>query len=323
MYEVARPFHPSGPRSGPSQKDNFLTIAKGVTWLFKPATGMKGQPWAEKIACEISKVIGVECASVELARCTALGLPLFESRRIKASKLLKRIGVVGSITKWFFPDGRLKIEESDVWLNAMMGNELLPYLVESYDHSARGHYQVHCIDNIFEAWQNLSGGKTQNPMPLWDVELEQLASYFLLDGLITNSDRNHTNWMTVKETDGGYVSWYIAPSYDHGSSLGSNLGEKKKVDLMNTDSVGEYINHTRGKVFRNKEDKEPVSPLEAAKYLRDNYSHFADRTLSRIASLDEFEIWKAIDRIPPEFMGGIHKDFAYRMVTASRTELIN
>ncbi len=72
----------------------------------------------------------------------------------------------------------------------------------------------------------------------------QLASYLVLDALIGNTDRHHENWgflgqvlVNIDEVSeaarlvkqGGYD---IAPSFDHASSLGRELPDEKRIDIL-------------------------------------------------------------------------------------------
>ena len=49
-----------------------------------------------------------------------------------------------------------------------------------------------------------------------DALLSKLYSYFLLDGLIGNTDRHHDNWMLKYEGRTGIAELSVAPSFDHG-----------------------------------------------------------------------------------------------------------
>lgn len=52
------------------------------------------------------------------------------------------------------------------------------------------------------------------------------AGYLVLDAWIANTDRHEENWAVIDPLDG--TSPYLAPTFDHGSALGSGLTDAKR-----------------------------------------------------------------------------------------------
>ena len=75
--------------------------------------------------------------------------------------------------------------------------------------------------------------------------LGELASYAILDGLIANTDRHHENWMFFYHLE--RRSYQLAPSYDHGSSLGRELQDvsrrvsRSRLDILASGRVLNYL----------------------------------------------------------------------------------
>ena len=102
--------------------------------------------------------------------------------------------------------------------------------------------------------------------------LGELASYAILDGLIGNTDRHHENWMFFYHPE--LRSYRLAPSYDHGSSLGRELqDESRRVSRSRSDilATGRVLNYLlgggspRGVYIRDRTVRKRRSPLVTAK----------------------------------------------------------
>ena len=63
-------------------------------------------------------------------------------------------------------------------------------------------------------------------------------------------------------------------------------------------------------------------PLETAKYVSERWPTFVQPTLQRICEVPDTEFRTVVDRVPAEFMGDIAKEFAYQIIVASKTELL-
>lgn len=55
---------------------------------------------------------------------------------------------------------------------------------------------------------------------------DQFCGYLILDALVANRDRHEENWAVLRDL-GGQVT--LAPSYDHGNSLGFNLEDRRRT----------------------------------------------------------------------------------------------
>lgn len=89
------------------------------------------------------------------------------------------------------------------------GNELLAGVVEGYD-SNQTNPNDYNLTNIEQALAMFSGSETGM------TAFESFVGYLCLDALVANTDRHHQNWAVQKQER------TLAPSYDHGSSLGFN-----------------------------------------------------------------------------------------------------
>lgn len=193
---------------GDDEKD-WLGDQADVRWLFKPVVvhdgWQQGEDWAERIACEIAKALGIPTATVELAI---------------------RDGRTGCISKSVIPAN---------W-ELQPGAVALSEVIEGYE--SRTKFRTgHNLDNIFRA---LSGCSLPpyTQLPLYTA-FDVFAGYLVFDALIANCDRHDENWAVLRDqlTD---QPPSLAPSFDHANSLGFNLRDATRVRLLSEGKVPDW-----------------------------------------------------------------------------------
>ncbi len=270
-------------------------------WLLKFPRPNTGEHWAEKIAAEIGRMIDVDTARVELARSGAELATICRSFLPAVDDLFDDNGPVAL---WFH------------------GSEFLELANPGYDvHLVRSN-RAHNVKNIIDAVETLTGTSDMNPMPGWDKLIEDLASYALLDGLIGNVDRHHQNWMLAYVENAGDVRLHLAPSFDHASSLGRELLDERREQILSSNGVLGYLRKGRGGVFVDGNRRNAPSPLRLAQLLCRWRPRLAGTWFERLNSVSDTEIRSIIERVPPKFMSEISKEFAYRVVVTSKIELL-
>jgi serine/threonine protein kinase HipA of HipAB toxin-antitoxin module len=103
---------------------------------------------------------------------------------------------------------------------------------EQKDHNLRNIFKA--LDSGFRAKKFARAAK------------ERIASYIVLDAVIGNTDRHHENWGLLIERRGEDTFGLIAPSFDHASSLGRELENKRREMLLKERRVGKYSENARG-----------------------------------------------------------------------------
>ena len=60
----------------------------------------------------------------------------------------------------------------------------------------------------------------------------RIAEYLVLDAVIGNTDRHHENWGILRQRRGNVWYGFVAPSFDHASSLGRELLDSRRDRLL-------------------------------------------------------------------------------------------
>ncbi|MCY4662203.1 MAG: hypothetical protein OXF93_20730 [Acidobacteria bacterium] len=287
-------------------------------WLLKIPRPNTGEHWAEKIAAEIGGLIGVDCAQVELARCPRATFARLRQENQDTPPGQTRASLLATVSRAFLPDARTTTAEYAFF----HGWEVLQQAVDGYDTALRFGQRDHNVKHIATAVAQWMGVGTMNPMPLWDYAMESLVSYALLDGIIGNTDRHHENWMIAWVHDGGDMAIEIMPSFDHASSLGRELTDDRRRQILEAGGVSRYVQRGRGGVYVGDQRRRAPSPLRLARLLCRWRPTLTRRTLDRIDRLSESDVRTAIGRVPSEFMSDISKEFACQVVLAGKRELL-
>lgn len=272
-------------------REKFWTVMDGELWLYKkPRSTNLGEVWSEKVASEIARLIGVSCAEVQLAR---------------------QGDEIATLSRSFNPQE---------WLS-YHGNSVLANVISGYDRHRRFGQNAHSVKNIVLAIVDLAD------KGLLDIAgaSDRLASYAVLDGIVGNTDRHHENWMIMLDPERN--QFQVAPSYDHASSLGRELSDFRRRQILDQGRMINYITGGKGKrgkgrIYADANRKVPLSPLRLAQLVCRWFPDAARPALERVQALPDPEMRMAIDQVPPDFMSGVAKDFAYQYLITSKAELL-
>jgi hypothetical protein len=270
-------------------KEKFWVTLAGQHWLFKEARANTGEDWAEKVAAEVAKLAGIDAAEVELAEFS---------------------GRLGCVCRSF-----VDLEKGE---GLVHGNEILGRLVTSYEPEKRFKQSDHTLDNIVRAIQSVFTGKSA------DGALARLARYVVLDALIANTDRHHENWGLKLGFDAAKNTYLksVAPSFDHASSLGRELLDVKRSELLANNEIARYVSAGRGGIFDASTDKRGANPLELARVGAARYPDHFRGALTQLKNLEKTRIRFIIDNLPEQRASAIAKDFAYAVICHSLDQLL-
>lgn len=192
-----------------------------VPWLHKhsklPSTGLRqGEDWAEVTATQVANLLGVPCAETML--CTRDGRPGSVSRSVKlpgydlndGSVILEVAGAPG-----YFPhiEGAKAVDPARPEVRR----------------------PGHTLANIRLALAGVLAPEVFiGPSALSGFDV--FAGYLILDALVANQDRHEQNWAVLTPQLLGPQP-QLAPSYDHGGSLGYQLTDSKREPRLTSHSM--------------------------------------------------------------------------------------
>lgn len=266
-------------------------------WLFKEARaistpagefqGMTGEDWAEKIVAEIAHVLNIRAARVELA--------VYQGKR-------------GSASLNFIPDPAYHLEH---------GNEVLAGRVLGYDSGKKQRQSDHTIDNIIRAIRKMFPEEKHSR-----YVLEQLAYYLLLDALVCNTDRHHENWglfwraaqrgELINDWDSPEIIriYDVAPTFDHASSLGRELLDDRKQEILLANRIESYVRRGRGGIYWNATDKHGTSPLQLVELTAAKHPEYFQPALLRLRQTPFDRIVATLDDVPSDLFSASSREFA-------------
>lgn len=258
-----------------------------VEWLFKHPRPNTGEHWSEKIAAEVASVIGVRHAKVELAE--------FEGER-------------GSTTESFARGGRALYH----------GNQVLERTVGDYDPNKKRHQSQHTLANIFAGMDHVFA----NPEAASRAK-RTLAGYTVLDALIGNTDRHHENWGLLLRGEGDSLRGivFVAPSFDHATSLGRELLDERRDRLLAENRVGGYAEKGRGAIYWSEDERRGPSPLELVRRAVRDYPDLFRPAVLKIVEIDENIFSQIVDRIPSDWMTSSAREFAVKLLCYNYEQL--
>ena len=249
-----------------------------TNWLFKHPRPNTGEHWAEKIAAEVASVIGIKHAEVELAT--------FQGER-------------GSVTESFVPVGSVLCH----------GNQMLEDIVGDYDPGEQFHQSNHTLTNIWAVMDRVF----LEPEAQEQAKLA-IAEYTVLDALIGNTDRHHENWGVLLQRNKNVWRGFVAPSFDHASSLGRELLDERRDKLVEDNLVSAYAERGRGAIYWSKDEPSGPSPLELARRAARQYPIFLRPALKKLRRLDESSVGDIMNRVPDDWMSPSACKFAVTLM---------
>lgn len=274
-------------------KPKFWVSLGEQRWLFKEARPNTGEDWAEKVASEVAAVLGVPAAQVELARFG---------------------GMRGCVSKNFIDVARGQ--------SLVHGNEVLALQVTNYDITKVFRQSDHTLDNIIAAVRSVFSPD----LALANQALCQLASYMVLDALIGNTDRHHENWglqVSVPAVGAPANGLAVAPSFDHASSLGRELLDVRRADILQRNGLRHYLLRGRGGIFRHAEAAHGENPLRLVQLAARAYPDFFAPTLNSVAALNPTVITGIVHAVPLTLASATARQFACEMMLMARTTLMD
>lgn len=266
--------------------------------LFKEGRPGTGENWCERIACELAALLGMPHATYELAT--------YEGRQgVVSRSLVDR-------------DARI-----------IHGNELLAALVTDYTQGERYRNPNHTLRRVL-AYLRAGGGLLGAPYgwPASDrirTPLDFFVGYLLFDAWIANQDRHDENWGVLRMNDG---KLFLAPSFDHGSSMARNEPDERRVLRLETKDmprhISTFVQTARSAVFPSgpNASPQPLSTLEAFVQAASQSPHAAAEWRERLESIDIRTVEAVIARVPAGWMTEPARRFTAELLRLNQERIL-
>jgi hypothetical protein len=296
IIEVSDDLSPKLEQMGTKFKFWYFDEQHGYC-LFKEGHQNTGEDWAERVAAELCELLEMPHAVYKLA--------VWQDRN-------------GVITPNFLAD-----DES-----YSAGNEVLFRQDASYPKGERK-AKKHSIENIFTAFELL---KVQPPketaLPNITTAKQVFLGYLMLDAWISNTDRHHENWATIRRVENGVLTDRLAPTHDHAASLGCILLNDEKRERLTTKdrnrTVEAYAQNAKARsaIYKNETDAKPLSLIDAFKAASLHNPNASTIWLEKLENVTIEVVKEVFERIPEERISGVAKEFAIRLLEINSARLL-
>lgn len=280
-------------------KEKFWFRHEQLGWCLykKSRSKTAGEDWSEKIAAELCRLLKLPHAEYELATCN---------------------GEYGVISRSFLPKNA----------TLLLGNEILARIYSDYPTDTIN-LSHHTIERIFTAFDRLETNLSEVLMPLDWKPLENISKvhhtfvgYLLLDAWIGNSDRHHENWGFIELEQ----QLYLAPTYDHASSLGRNESDDKRLKRLKTSdigySVGAYADRCDSSFYDNIGQSKLIKAFESFAKAAKLYPEAACVWLNILKTVLQNDTFQLLQRIPENRISAIAIEFAQNILNHNRDKLL-
>lgn len=263
----------------------LIDPSSGDDALFKPvvqkAGRRQGEDWAEKTVEQVAEVLDVPHAQI---------------------RMVTRRGHAGLLSYDLAPSG-YELQAGAVLIGEV-DDRLVPRAKERVGHN---------LDNIYRVLSDLPAVG----MPGGFTAYDQFCGYLMLDALVANRDRHEENWGVLRAPDGQVT---LAPSFDHGNSLGFNLRDDRRVlELERDPTLSSWCRRGLADRF---EGRRKTTLVE-----------FASEAFER-SSRGTHELWlRRLELIPPPAwddlvarvpaMSAACRTFSVRLLTTNQRRLLN
>jgi len=279
--------------------------------LFKAARQNTGEDWAEKVSAELCDLIDLPHATYELATWTEQ----------KDGESKNRNGVVTP-----------RMQEGNERL--LLGNEILAGHVNRYPEAEGERFYVNPKYTLDLTLDVLSDDELNIQVdPDWPLPdqistvPEAFLGLLLIDAWIGNTDRHDNNWGILEQSTPEGPIRYLAPTFDHASSLGRELTDDKRHERLTTNdknrTIEAYIERCRSAFVRQEGVEETIHPTDVFHQAATQYPVAANAWLNKLETIQSTTVEAIFDRIPEVRISNVSISFALRQLTLNRDALLD
>lgn len=272
---------------GGSEPNLWLSHDASDRFLYKPVVEKdgrrQGEDWAEKLVEQLAGLLTIPAAAVDMA-----------SRAGRSGVLCADLA---SADGWEMHDGAVLV--------GLIDRRLVPRAKNRLGHNLRNIYRV--LSPLAASGEGLDGLSA----------FDQFCGYLLLDAWVANADRHESNWGVLRSPDGELS---LAPSYDHGNSLGFNLTDPKRSAVLNRpEGIAKWASRGRAVRFEDRRNTTLVAFVAEAFALAS--TGVRDLWLGRLAGVADAACEQVIGRTP--IMSEVSRTFCLRLLQTNKRRLLD
>ncbi len=265
--------------------------------MFKADDRGTGEDWAEVVACELCKLLGLPHVQYDLAmECDG------ESERLP-----------GVICENMAPPP----------MSLVLGNQLLLAFDPSYPTEQRFKVHQHTIGAVASVLGRLA------PVPdSWTADMptgiltafDAFVGYLMLDAWIANQDRHHENWGALV---GPFA--YLAPTFDHGAALARNVTDSERRERLSTKdanrTIAAFARRARSAFYASDADTKSLTTLDAFLAFGELAQSAKQVWLSRLLAVSRDQMWGILERIPDQRITEVGREFTLALLLENQRRL--
>jgi len=284
-------------------KRKFWISRDGQPWLFKAEERGTGEDWAEKIVCELGRLLGLPHVEYELAA-----------------------EYDGSV---YLQPGVICPHCAPPPLNLAHGNQLLLARDPTYPGGTGRRYKVkeYTVDAVTHCMEALGappGGWMAGIPEGIATALDVFVGYILLDAWSANQDRHHENWGALRIPDDPVLR--LAPTFDHGASLARNISDEERKDRLESRDrgrqIGAFAARARSGFYGTAGANRPLTTFEAFGSFSSAAPEAGKIWLARLAGVTSAEVEGIVREVPPNRMSAVTRRFTMELLTVNRQSLL-
>lgn len=282
-------------------KRKYWVTIDGERFLFKAEERGTGEDWAEKVVCELARMLGIPHVVYDLA---------LEHEGQMASQ-------PGVICRSFAPRP----------LTLVHGNQLLAsqdpgYPAFSGQNYGIREYTVEAVSNAIQLLQPPPSPWIESVPQGINTAMAVFIGYVMLDAWVANQDRHHQNWAAIQTGS----DLRLAPTFDHGASLARNLSDEERKTRLTTRDSGRKVSHFAGRAksgfYASPTDQKTLPAIDAFKKFASQDSNARRLWLEKLAAIRQVDIEAILSEIPPSRMTPITRAFTLELLMINQRRLL-